>query len=670
MRLPSMKYVENRSQKTIVQALGVNYGENTTDGQFADTRNLSSRMFPCLSQRAGRQTIVDGYTSATDVWYKNGIIVVDGTDLKHNGMKVGTVSPGKKQFANVNTKVVIFPDKVMYDTETQEFRSLEANYTSETGMVAFQSNGLEIHLGNYYGEVVSSGKLPKTLVMKTEYFYRMDTYGNVDDEVSFEEHTDFDTPCCEYVLNGFSVNKENGTTSYESKAIKPAVEMGTGDIFADESLGLDGVTKWGKVTYVPFGEMVSSTRIEKRAERYLVRVYEFYREISYDVYEVKGTSFGGFSGFEAMNFRVGDTVEISGATSLPGNNKTLTIRGFSQEDVDGTIMYGILFDGGILTAGEEAGAVTIKRSVPNLTVICEQDNRLYGTEGNTIHVSALGDPTNFNTYDGVDTDSYAVAVATEGDFTGAIGYGNGVLFFKEDCLHKLMGSYPSEFAVYDYVIPGVKKGSEGSLWNINEVVYYHGREGVYRYTGGAPELLSGEFGLRRFDTAAAGAQGENYYISMRDKASDTYGLWVYDIRRGIWLQEDETQAVAFARDGGNLYYIDGADSRLVLVNPESSEEEIDWSATFCTMNEVYLNRKSYSKILLRLEMEEDATFKIEVRTDGGDWVEHKTFQKGPHRTMLVPVRPNRCDSFQIRLSGTGRTVVRTMVREFELGSDY
>jgi hypothetical protein len=127
--------------------------------------------------------------------------------------------------------------------------------------------------------------------------------------------------------------------------------------------------------------------------------------------------------------------------------------------------------------------------------------------------------------------------------------------------------------------------------------------------------------------------------------------------------------VDFARDGGKLYYIDSA-GKLVLVNPDSSEEQMEWSATLCIMNEVYLNRKCYSKILLRLELEEDATVKIEVATDGGAFVEHQMFSRGPHRTAYVPIRPNRCDSFQIRLSGTGRTVIRSIVREFELGSDY
>jgi hypothetical protein len=69
-------------------------------------------------------------------------------------------------------------------------------------------------------------------------------------------------------------------------------------------------------------------------------------------------------------------------------------------------------------------------------------------------------------------------------------------------------------------------------------------------------------------------------------------------------------------------------------------------------------------------MEEGAELKIEVSCDGGEFKEHKIFHKGPHKTVMVPIVPNRCDNFQIRLSGTGRTVIRTMMREFELGSEW
>ena len=50
--------------------------------------------------------------------------------------------------------------------------------------------------------------------------------------------------------------------------------------------------------------------------------------------------------------------------------------------------------------GEEGGTVSLARNVPDLTCICECDNRIWGAEGTTIYASALGDPKNFYLYDG------------------------------------------------------------------------------------------------------------------------------------------------------------------------------------------------------------------------------------------------------------------------------
>ncbi len=44
------------------------------------------------------------------------------------------------------------------------------------------------------------------------------------------------------------------------------------------------------------------------------------------------------------------------------------------------------------TTGAEAGAVNIARPVPDLSFICEHNNRLFGVEGQNIWASALGEP--------------------------------------------------------------------------------------------------------------------------------------------------------------------------------------------------------------------------------------------------------------------------------------
>lgn len=868
MRLPYLKDTGRRTKKTIFQFRGVNYSEAVQDGQLEDCRNISSQLFPCLSPRGGRERGTK-YENATAVWYKDGLLVVDGNKLIYNGAVVGTVTPGKKQFANINTKVVIMPDKLVFDTKTGELRGMSAEYTTRADSVQFESGDNEsrllTHIGTYVEGIVGSGNVggndalgrkdpafceaapPFTTVYENgsvDSTTGAPVFGNARTGITAEEvepgnafiaaglnadgtkrfgritrktkflpegvtagagpyhswnryakalgnlqvsRCTFSGPEYEHgcftgfshpVIEGFSARIAVFDLRLWTKTSNRTVELAFGSKLIDGQDGYMAFENEKRVTFnnddlsvtigplsftkdsdgrrhagftvglVEDGHITTCLELNARDPNNNLALTHITAAISADfeigggaahncvsivfeqmhcysdacvrhtdgplykkgtaqgiVFDALQTAYpqdgilgdswytyhkvyqdpayygfdydliaandgGGEYGFEKVNFRKGDTVEISGCITAPKNNISATIRDIGQVTIDGLTMQYLQFDGGLFTAGNEAGAVTISRKTPNLSIVCENQNRLFGAEGNTIYVSALGDPTNLYTYDGLDTDSYAVAVSTEGHFTGCIGFGKSVLFFKEDCMHRLMGDYPSEYQLYDYKAPGVLQGSEESLWNVNEVVYYHGREGVYRYNGGAPELISENFGLRRFDTAAAGAAGDRYYISMRDKETGEWGLWVYDAQRDIWLQEDKTQAVCFVRDGGKLYYIDGKAGDLVLTNPDSSDEEVEWSATTCRIDEVYLNRKCYSRLFLRVDLEEDAEIKVEISCDDGVYREVSVVRKAGSKTAVVPVVPNRCDNFRIRMTGRGKVKLRSLEREYNVESEY
>ena len=115
MNLPYMTAATGKNRKQIIAFAGLNYGQGAGDGELAESWGLSSARFPCLSQRDGRKT-AGTYTSPTGLYARGKLCVVDGTDFLYDGKVVGHVTAGEKQFATINTKIVIFPDKVYYDT--------------------------------------------------------------------------------------------------------------------------------------------------------------------------------------------------------------------------------------------------------------------------------------------------------------------------------------------------------------------------------------------------------------------------------------------------------------------------------------------------------------------------------------------------------------------------
>ena len=106
----------------------------------------------------------------------------------------------------------------------------------------------------------------------------------------------------------------------------------------------------------------------------------------------------------SLSFSVGDAVHITGT----GIDETPIIR---EIDGDELHFYENTFDfTGSLT-------LTLAREIPDLDFLCVNENRCWGCKGDTIYASKLGDPTNWNVFDGISTDSYAVDAGSEGEFT-------------------------------------------------------------------------------------------------------------------------------------------------------------------------------------------------------------------------------------------------------------
>ena len=383
-------------------------------------------------------------------------------------------------------------------------------------------------------------------------------------------------------------------------------------------------------------------------------------------------------------FKPGDAVTISGCTKHPENNKTPVIR-----EIDGDKMYFyenvFKLDGSNgTTEYTESGNLTVRRTVPDLNYLCENENRLWGCDGRTIYASKLGDPFNWNVYEGLDTDSYAVDTGSAGDFTGCVSFLGYPVFFKEDHIYKVYGSLPSNFEVMGSATLGVQKGSGGSLAIAGERLLYLSSSGVMIYSGGIPQSLHDAFGQTRLKNGRAGSDGLKYYLSAQDE-SGTWKLYVYDTRKGMWHIEDETHATHFCRHGGNTYFLTaGGEIEMtgnILDAPEGSENEDDftWYAETGDFTEKGTSRatsydsvkKGIAKIEIRIEVAAGAEAKVLLQFDSdGKWVQAgQTLRAEKKRSYYLPIIPRRADHYRIRIEGKGECRVYSMTREYYAGSE-
>lgn len=360
-------------------------------------------------------------------------------------------------------------------------------------------------------------------------------------------------------------------------------------------------------------------------------------------------------------FQKGDSVTIAGCSSNGNNKKEEIIIREATSDK-------LTFDANTFTAVEkETNNVTISRTVPPLDFVCESNYRLWGTHGNTIYSSAWNDPLNFKSFEGLAGDSYAIDVGSDGEFTGCIPYASHICFFKENTMHKLYGTKPSNFQITTVNVYGVQSGSERSMQIVNEQLLYKGVGGVYAYTGGVPELISEKFGTRRYSDAVACCDGEKYYISMKN--GDSYSLYAYDVAKNIWLREDDTNAVDMTFYEGKVYFVDSRGG-LYYIDKTADRNDIEWGATFCTIHETMNERKGYSKFHLRMDLSAGAWLAVDIKTDNDlKWQQVYTTHNEKAKTVTIPIMPTRCDSIDIRLRGKGKCTVKTFIREFSVGSD-
>jgi hypothetical protein len=256
-------------------------------------------------------------------------------------------------------------------------------------------------------------------------------------------------------------------------------------------------------------------------------------------------------------------------------------------------------------------------------------------------------------------------VASEEHFTGCCPYDGGVLFWKENKLHKLLGSYPAEYALYTYNIDGVQKGWHKSLQNIGEVLYYKGVRGVFAFNG-SPQLISSNFGDKHFSGAVAGNDGENYLISMKDDG-DKYHLFSYNTRSGLWVREGDCCVTAFARQGKDVYMLEGGE--IYRYGASESSKDSEWFIQFTPIYETIEGQKSYSRIRLRIELPLGSYIVISVRCDGGMWAECGKIVGRVDGVIPVMVPINRCDKFELKIEGKGPCTIHSILREYYVAAD-
>ena len=592
---------------------GLNETYGCTEAEYSGGMNFSARDFPALSTRLPRRRLQE-LAGLNGMYHLNGLLTVCGQDLVYTPDEApaqpvtvkNAVADSRKTMVGIGTKILIFPDKVAFDT---------ADGSAAPLGVAWEAGSLSVS------------------------FAPCDASGNT------YEVKDKGTKEPEHPQDGQLFLKLN-------EPDKPYSAENTLEVYSEAS---------GNWTVIP---------------------------LDYCLVTAEGIG---------AEFRVWDTVTLTGTgaeqagqwTGLDGDRivygvteTTLRLRA----DPGGEHFYGRLVHNGSSavwvsmdgTQREEyfpAEGVKVERRVPDLEYLTECDNRVWGCSSseNVIYACKLGDPTNWFSYRGIAADSYAVTVGSDGAFTGAATCMGYALFFKENTLHKLYGSKPSDFQLSSLRCRGVAKGAARSLCVINETLYYLSPDGVMAWDGSIPTKVSTALDparLRNVKSALGGALDGRYYLHLVRGSGEAQAvrLLVYDTERGLW-QEEDVCSYEMAGSGGQLYLWDGKAIWAADADREEnwqqaggiedgvSFELVSGNIGLDSPEELYLSR-----LTLRLEAEVKSRIEVAVSYDSGAWETLTQLTADGRRCFDIPFVPRRCGSLRLRLKGRGQLTLRSLTR--------
>ena len=410
-------------------------------------------------------------------------------------------------------------------------------------------------------------------------------------------------------------------------------------------------------------------------------------------------------GLAAAGFKKGDTITVEQVPGLveeylaEGVNGEVTIE---QMDGDSIVLTGSpktesarYYGSFTVTAGgttwksmngSESATVggttiTARRRVPRLEYVTENANRVWGcnSEENVIYSCKLGDPTNWYSYRGIASDSYAVNVGSDGPFTGAATCMGYVLFFKENCLHKLYGSRPADYQLVSVQCRGVAKQASKSMCVLAEVLYYLSHDGVMAWDGSLPVKISGGLDntwLMNVRGAVGGVLDTRYYLHLRVPGRNETRLLVYDTERRLWHEEDtaaeeNASGWAMCSTGRQLYQWDGVN--LWATEPEreadrdtdTAKANLEQKVSFeAVSGDIGLNipaDKYINRVFLRVDALTYSVVELQASYEGGAWETlGQAAVLNKYTRVNLPFVPERHDTMRLRIKGTGQIAVRSI----------
>jgi hypothetical protein len=723
MYLPKMN--EPRlSSTTISQFGGYDHRATCSVNCGYDMENMSSNHAPHLAPRSPRGKLnfnkgqISGVTVNEQIYcvIENAVydesenkIILDPKDgsfaLVENGSLKGNYTIRK--LVNMGAQIVIFPDKIMFNTReidstthTVPCYGLENIRSSITGTSV---NGGRLCLTKEGSSIQNPWAGSQSIRLFQAVNEKIPDADNYDDaSFLFNKMVDGSDRPSDWVWNDEVGNNwktgtetDSGDKFYYTNSASNMLDL-SGALYCNPELSPPKLYEFVKYQidediHMRFKWVEVKNPLIKLTCSYCNAFGNSLRKSDY--YNVYDPDNGSISNTRATNgigkyFNVGDVIELtkevyrykSGEKEMSQTQSNCGNVFSEKHTVYEVGEDYIVFDGELdmlafwyslsTSSSSYFNDINVKRAVPNMDFVCENNNRLFGcsSENHEIYASKLGDPKNWYSYAGISTDGYAATVGTDGDFTGCIAHLGSVLFFKEDCIHRLYGTQPSNFQLSVTECNGLQKGSDGSLCVLDEILYYLSPRGPVAFDGNLPASLYDPLGDVKYTSGVGGKLRGKYYLSVL-RSDNTADLLVYDTGNGMWHVEDHTRFTAFVPYHDDLLGVCGTALWSLGGGYGTKEASVGWKFVSGEFGSDSFEFEHIAKLLIRLTAEKGTKIKASMQYDGGEWNHAFSCTATESRAFTIPIIPRRCDTMRIRLEGQGGAKLLALSIYTEKGSE-
>lgn len=330
-------------------------------------------------------------------------------------------------------------------------------------------------------------------------------------------------------------------------------------------------------------------------------------------------------------------------------------------------------------------AGSVYSAIPDIQYATVFNSRVFGVTNNTVFASGYNSYLNYKMdtvlYSSAENAWYSTSQSNtkgDGEFTGIASYGGHVICFKKDFMHEIYNT-KNPFRIHDIYAEGCIDNR--TIQDVDGTLFFVSEDNVKVYTGGNPEIVSYNLGIKKFKNCCAGNDGRNYYLYCEDE-KDRRAIFVFDTLSKKWSQQEiEDQVVGFANTTDGMFLL----TKYAVVTQETDEStgtqysktsyygkiykidtenyDHDWSFETDVITSLSNTRtvdiKHVKKLQMLCDFSENSRLKVYAVYDGEDFNQNSSHllcdisgKKGIYPVRIV-VRKSANRSFKLHFEGYG-----------------